>query len=78
MWLCTTKFARRPDRYECLAVNDVDTADVENFVMLLNKIGVVFARLFFIVFDVDALIVTDVCPISVVSAVLCLRRKGFR
>ena len=59
-------------------MNDVDTADVENVVMLLNKIRVMFARLFIIVFDVDGLIVTDVWPIPVVSAVQCLRRKGFR
>ena len=59
-------------------MNDVDTADVENVVMLLNKIKVMFARLFVIVFDVDGLIVTDVWPIPVVSAVQCLRRKGFR
>ena len=59
-------------------MNDVDTADVENVVMLLNKIRVMFARLFVIVFDVDGLIVTDVWPIPVVSAVQCLRRKGFR
>ena len=54
-------------------MNDVDTADVENVVMLLDKIRVMFARLFVIVFDVDGLIVTDVWPIPVVSAVLCLR-----
>ena len=59
-------------------MNDVDTADVENVVMLLNKIRVMFARLFVIVFDVDGLIVTDVWPIPVVSAVQCLGRKGFR
>ena len=59
-------------------MNDVDTADVENVVMLLNKIRVMFARLFVIVFDVDGLNVTDVWPIPVVSAVQCLRRKGFR
>ena len=59
-------------------MNDVDTADVENVVMLLNKIKVMFARLFVIVFDVDGLIVNDVWPIPVVSAVQCLRRKGFR
>ena len=54
-------------------MNDVDTADVEKVVMLPNKIGVMFAKLFVIVFDVDGLNVTNVWPIPVVSAVLCLR-----
>ena len=58
-------------KYECLAVDDADTPDVKNVVLLLNiRVGMA-VRHFVIVFVVDSLIVTGQrhIPVVVVSAV---------
>ena len=51
-------------KYECLAVNDVDTPDVKNVVLLLNIRGGMTVRPFIIAFVVDSLKVTDLRPIQ--------------
>ena len=65
-------------KYECLAVDDADTPDVKNVVLLLNiRVGMA-VRHFVIVFVVDSLIVTGQrhIPVVVVSAVF--KYDGFQ